>query len=387
MSHGGSRVWHMTTHHAQEHDRNEDNQGFGELVEFPDNEKQPVIQGSMLNEYIKIQPTMEAKVRMCEQIIEYICTHSWGSPFNMAMAYVQRPGAGPCYTAQKWFQLGRKIKPGRLPLTVMWTRGPGAFVFEYRDTMPIPGQEDKAIDLDALFSKARATRDISGVAAQLKHMARYVGIEVEEQPYGRSLGGRAQRVQDGDLPSVTSERGGKRKEHKKMFLVTVSKEASEAEEVQTLLHEFAHVLLGHLGPLNSKRPDQWRPSDHARVSISEAGAECEAELVAHIVGKELGIEGHSMDYILGHLRAGVAEGRRYGRSVPTLGFSMDKVTTVSNRLIRMLNGEKRWAEGLTFDLTERAELAALPDLGLKVENTGQTPVTEEPVQLHLFRSA
>ena len=363
----------MTTQHAPHSVQSVSNHGgYAELA--PD-VAQPSIQGSLLQEFISLQPTPAAQLDMWNRIIRYVRTNRWAAPFNVAMAYIQRPEAGPCLTAQRWAQLGRRIAPDATPLIIMWTRGPAAAVFEYRDTMPMPGEEDIAVDLDAIFMKAYPTRSIDGLAQHLMDMGRYVGIRAEDRDYGRGLAGRARRMAVGDLPSVMSERAGRRKEHKQMFLVTVAKRASEAERVKTLLHEFAHVLLGHCGPLNVEPERDWTGHKWARVKLSHAAKEFEAEHAAQIVGRWLGIVDRSEDYIKLHTGGASSEGE-----LP-YGAQMDKVLTVANRLWGLVHGEKRWEKALTFDAPQRPNLASLPVGEPRGSNSDQQPRPESQLEV------
>ena len=69
-------------------------------------------------------------------------------------------------------------------------------------------------------------------------------------------------------------------------------------QFQTLVHEYAHVLLGHLGPIDSDTPEQkWDPETRKRTRLPREIQELEAESVAHIVCMSFGVYGNSAEYL------------------------------------------------------------------------------------------
>lgn len=52
-----------------------------------------------------------------------------------------------------------------------------------------------------------------------------------------------------------------------------------------LVHEFAHILLGHLGPMHddAAQPQHWTPEQRERLYLPTEIKELEAETVAYLV--------------------------------------------------------------------------------------------------------
>ena len=85
-----------------------------------------------------------------------------------------------------------------------------------------------------------------------------------------------------------------------------------------LLHELAHVYLGHLGG----DQDGWWPS---RGDLARRAMEVEAEAVAYIVSRRAGLKGASPQYV-----------SRYTDDEPVLQkFSLDLIAKVAGRLDEM----------------------------------------------------
>lgn len=61
-----------------------------------------------------------------------------------------------------------------------------------------------------------------------------------------------------------------------------------------LLHELAHIYLGHLGG----DPDGWWP---CRGDLDRSSAELEAKAVAYIVSRRAGLTGASAQYVSRYL--------------------------------------------------------------------------------------
>jgi hypothetical protein len=88
-----------------------------------------------------------------------------------------------------------------------------------------------------------------------------------------------------------------------------------------LVHEVAHVLLGHLGTDH----DHWWPG---RFNLDNASAEIEAESVAHIVAMRFGLRGSSAAYLSGYVA---------GTAIPQ-GVAVDLIAKVAGEIERMAKG-------------------------------------------------
>jgi hypothetical protein len=103
--------------------------------------------------------------------------------------------------------------------------------------------------------------------------------------------------------------------------ITIHSPLDEPSQFGVLIHEMAHVLLGHLGT----DYDHWWPG---RFNVDDASKEIEAEAVAHIVAARFGIRGSSAAYLSGYVS---------GTRIP-LGVSIDLIAKVAGEIERMTKG-------------------------------------------------
>lgn len=100
--------------------------------------------------------------------------------------------------------------------------------------------------------------------------------------------------------------------------IAIHDNLSESSKFSVLVHEMAHIFLGHLG----KDKDDWWP---CRVNLSHSTVEIEAESVSYIVCNRLGIETSAPSYLAGHLR---------NNEVPKT-ISVDLIFKVAGKLEKM----------------------------------------------------
>ena len=92
-------------------------------------------------------------------------------------------------------------------------------------------------------------------------------------------------------------------------------ELDETSRYGVLLHELAHIYLGHLG----SDQDRWWPS---RGDLMRRTMELEAEAVAHIVSRRAGLKGASEQYVSRYL----------DRDETLKAISLDQIAKVAGRL-------------------------------------------------------
>ncbi|MCT1664630.1 ImmA/IrrE family metallo-endopeptidase [Corynebacterium sanguinis] len=135
-----------------------------------------------------------------------------------------------------------------------------------------------------------------------------------------------------------SDRGTKviirprKEQHFKLrFVARYNASHSPETQFQTLVHEYAHALLGHLGPYDSDDPEEkWTPTARARCHMDRTIQELEAEAVAYIVSRSKGIDGKSAEY----LRTYVGDALDGGAGWPAL-MSLTLVTKVANDILKL----------------------------------------------------
>lgn len=204
------------------------------------------------------------------------------APFNLMLADLQRPGARYVAFPDKWREIGRTVKPASIPIVVLWPFCPVRCAYELADTTGDP--VDDAL-LERVFGEPVAVRDglIDRVARRALKEDR---IEVKPVSLASTLAGDARAV--GGAVATKGKPAGPG------WVVRVNSTLNPNAQFTTLVHELAHVYLGHLGGNGKKWPDRRPPQLDVR--------EFEAEAVTFIVSKRFGLQSNSAEYLNGYLK-------------------------------------------------------------------------------------
>jgi hypothetical protein len=210
------------------------------------------------------------------------------SPLNVALLRMQRPTASFVASAACWRQQGRPLRPGAEPL---WVLAPassrryiGVPVYDVEDTEGPPPRPPE-------WRLAGRTRRL----AALEQAAGRLGVTLEDAPIGQ--------------PSLGTALPGRR--------VRLRRDVSEAEQAVTLVHELAHVLLGHLEP-------------GCRLDVRHR--ETEAEAVSWVVAKRLRLRTRAPEYLAA-----------MGAPAEALRASTRRIGAVVREVLRALEPRRRRA--------------------------------------------
>ncbi|AWB83519.1 ImmA/IrrE family metallo-endopeptidase [Corynebacterium liangguodongii] len=251
------------------------------------------------------------------------------SPFNSMLVQLQRPGAHHALSRTEWEKYARRPRHATPAIMILKPFGPVEPVFEFSDTEPIPGREDEAIDLTPPFELVKASADPAPYVNKLLDHACHIGIDPVASHLGDALAGDARRINRG-VKVVHRQRN----EHHftLRFLVRYNQRHSPAAQFQTLAHEYAHVLLGHLGPLDSDAPDnEWNAETRSRTHLPRAIAELEAESVAYLVCMTHGVDGNSAAYLRGYVGSALD-----GKTTWPRAMSIMKIAQSANTITQLL---------------------------------------------------
>lgn len=216
------------------------------------------------------------------ELFTRLSRHTHMAPFNLMLADIQRPGARYVAFSEKWREIGREVKPGSIPIVVLWPFCPVRCAYELADTTGKP--TDDAV-LDRVFGEPHEIKD--GLLEKLARRAlKEDQIEVRSVNFAVTQGGDARAIQG--PPNPKEKRSGPR------WLVRVGSGLNNAAQFKTLIHELAHVYLGHLGG-NGKKWPYRRPE---RLDAREF----EAEAVTFIVGQRFGLRSNSAEYLNGYVK-------------------------------------------------------------------------------------
>lgn len=196
------------------------------------------------------------------------------APFNAMLLHVQKPGLSYAASALDWKErFGRRPKENARPLLILWPFGPVALVYDVHDT------EGKEIpeDVDTFFARGAVTSE--QIPRFIEKMKRK-NIDCAHFDGGDAKAGSIRVVK---LPDPKLNQGG-------VYSVQVNRNHSAPVQFVTIVHELAHLFLGHLGPDKKLNiPVRPRP-DHAQEEL-------EAESVAYLVCGRSGVESKSQTYL------------------------------------------------------------------------------------------
>ena len=218
------------------------------------------------------------------------------SPFNALLAHIQMPGASYVAPAYRWARdYKRRIRPGARPIVLLQPGGPVMFAFDVSDTEPLPDAKPLPRHVTDPFAQPR----VAWVGDHLERTvenAKRDGVRIADREAGSQSAGEISVVEPDTFvrfqfrtrpdPEVCDV--------KVRYEVLLNAQHSPAEKYATLAHELAHLYCGHLGTPNL----DWWPS---RRGVSETVREFEAESVASLVCRRLGIESSSHEYLSGYL--------------------------------------------------------------------------------------
>jgi len=200
--------------------------------------------------------------------------------YNAMVVYVQNPLAREWKTREEWARERRRVREGAQPLLTLFPFGPFRIKYDVADTEGPPRNDGPGL-LDA---EGHVTE---GHWGELRAAAADKGFDIREtRPFESRAAGFVSRKGD-------------------RFEIAVEMRGGLASQFATVCHELAHVFLGHLGPdPRSEVPKGERappPRWPNREGVSRAVREVEAEGVAYILCRRMGIVATAPEYISGFL--------------------------------------------------------------------------------------
>jgi hypothetical protein len=215
-------------------------------------------------------------------LLNRISSQTHMAPFNLMLADLQRPGARYVAFPDKWREIGREVKPASIPIIALWPFCPVRCAYELADTIGDP--LDDAL-LDRVFGEPVELRE--GLFDRVARRAlKEDRIELKSVSLASTLAGDARAVEKDPKAKGKSTAPG--------WIVRVNSNLNPNAQFTTLVHELAHVYLGHLGGNGKKWPDR-RPY---QLDVREF----EAEAVNFIVCKRFGVTSNSAEYLNGYLK-------------------------------------------------------------------------------------
>jgi hypothetical protein len=229
---------------------------------------------SSLDELFRRSIHLQSSQRYAEAIA-FIARFTTYSAYNNFLVYLQNPHASYWATAAKWKrEFSRSLTEVSRPMVILAPKTPIAMVYDITDT------EGK--DLPEWFNdlfKVKGRFDETVLDRTIRNCLAHDAIDVIEKELGFTHGGSAIRL-------------GKDKDVK--IRIDVKAGLDRKVRYAILCHELAHIYLGHLG----SDGDKWWPS---RLGLNRHQREIEAESVAYIVCRRIGLVSPSAEYLVGHI--------------------------------------------------------------------------------------
>ena len=221
------------------------------------------------------------------------------APFNNMLVKLQNPSGSFFGTQSDWHRLfGRRLKEDARPMLILAPMHPVMLVYDLDSTdgPELPAELRQFAKFEGDWDRERGVRTATN--AITRDLIRVDNVMLSTTNAG--------------FATISAGQGGMK------MRIGLHDELDGPSRYGVLLHELAHVYLGHLGGDS----DGWWPS---RGDLARRGMEVEAEAVAYIVSRRAGLEGASPQYV-----------SRYADDEAVLqSISLDLIAKVAGRLDEM----------------------------------------------------
>ena len=168
------------------------------------------------------------------------------APFNAMLLQIQKPGLRFAASTLDWQQrFGRKPTEGARPLLILWPFGPVALVYDVVDT------DGRDLPRDVWSFYAKGPIDAQTVAS-FELPLRRKHIELIWGDYGDQNAGSIRVISRASEKEPTQYRMHLNRNHQ------------PAVQFTTVVHELAHVFLGHLGSDKKLNVPERPHMDHSQ---------------------------------------------------------------------------------------------------------------------------
>lgn len=234
-----------------------------------------------------------------QEMVSFMANFRHYAPFNNMLVKLQNPGCSFFATQEDWHnRFERHLKEDARPMLILAPMHPVMLVYDLDSTErpALPQELQQFAKFEGEWDPARLSRTVTN--ASTRDLIRVGTVKLSSTSAG--------------FATISAGQGGMK------MRIGLHDELDEPSQYGVLLHELAHVYLGHLGGDR----DGWWPS---RGDLARRAMEVEAEAVAYIVSRRAGLEGASPHYV-----------SRYLDGDATLQLiSVDLIAKVAGRLEEM----------------------------------------------------
>ena len=234
-----------------------------------------------------------------QEMISFMANFRNYAPFNNMLVKLQNPSCSFFATQKDWYRrFGRQLKEDMRPMLILAPMHPVMLVYDLDSTEgpALPKELQKFAKFDGDWNPEKLSKTVKN--AFTRDLIRIDTVKLSSTNAGFatvSVGQRGMKMRIG-----------------------LHNELDEPSRYGVLLHELAHIYLGHLGC----DEDGWWP---CRSDLLRRAMEVEAEAVAYIVSLRAGLKGTSPLYV-----------SRYLDGDATLkAISLDLIAKVAGRLEKM----------------------------------------------------
>ncbi len=279
----------------------------------------------------EIESTVDALIRESkayrisssfQEMVSFMANFRDYAPFNNMLVKLQKPSCSFFATQTDWHKrFGRRLNEDARPMLILAPMHPVMLVYDLDSTEgpALPQELQKFAKFKGEWEPARLNRTV--VNASTHDLIRIDTVELSSTTAG--------------FATISAGQGGMK------MRIGLHDKLDEPSRYGVLLHELAHIYLGHLG---GDKDGWWR----SRGDLARRAMEVEAESVAYIVSRRAGLKGASPHYVSRYLD---------GDAILQV-ISLDLIAKVAGRLDEMGTStlgkrRPRRGAGLTTEGTSR----------------------------------
>lgn len=234
-----------------------------------------------------------------QEMVSFMANFRDYAPFNNMLVKLQRPSCSFFATQSDWRKrFGRVLTEDAKPMIILAPMHPVLLVYELDSTTgpPLPKSLEEFAQFDGEWDAKQLDRTLEN--ATTRDLIRIDKVELSSTNAG--------------FATISTGVAGMK------MRIGLHNKLDAASQYGVLLHELAHIYLGHLGGDR----DGWWPS---RGDLGRHAMEVEAEAVAYIAARRAGLSGSSAEHVSGYLKGDA-----------TLdAVSLDLIAKVAGRLDEM----------------------------------------------------
>lgn len=220
------------------------------------------------------------------RFVNFISRFNHYSRFNTMLVYAQNRAVtffgGEAYWRKKF---NRTVKEDARPYVIMAPGGPVMMVYDIFETEG--SQSPEQLLEDGIGRKPFEV--IGAFNSYTLHNAieksQMLGIKVKSRPLSYFNGGFITTIFSGKLE------------------INLNQNATYPEQMSILLHELAHLFLGHTGHEVLYPIDKPKAINLLTRKLSKNAEELEAETVSYLIMQKLGLETRSAEYIASYINS------------------------------------------------------------------------------------